>query len=284
MHLHTTASDGSDTPEALIAKAKSIGLKTVSITDHDTLGGLLSVLDGGDDAIEIITGIEFSCNTSEKHGFDCHILGYGFDPYNEEIIRVIEHGRTMRFVKFEARVKYLEDNFGIILSEAEIQELRSYNAVAKPHIARILMSRGLADSVTDAIAKYLKGDDFPDDRIDAREAIDAIHLAGGIAVYAHPLGGELERRLTPCEFTARVKTLLEMGIDGLEAYYSRYSSSDRELVLGVARDMGLCVSAGSDYHGENKTVKLGELSSDGIEVSDLDVTALVKIRNRKVIV
>ena len=281
LHLHTTASDGSDTPSELIKKAMGIGLRTIAITDHDTLGGLNEAMRFNGPDIRIITGIEFSCHTSGEGGFDCHILGYGFDPENVDLLRAVEHGREMRFFKLEARIKYLAERFGIILSDDEVRELRGYNAVAKPHLARILIRRGLADSVADAIDKYLKGAKFPDDRIDAKEAIDAIHAAGGIAVYAHPLGGEREKRLTPCEFYERAKALKALKTDGLEAYYSRYGKEDRDLVIRAAKELSMLVSAGSDYHGENKTVMLGELSPDGDAVDASRITVLTEIINRK---
>lgn len=277
LHLHTTASDGSDSPAELIGKATDMGLGIISVTDHDTLAGLqiaLALTNGG---IRIIPGIEFSCHAYDDDGFDCHILGYGFDPQNREMTAAIQHGRQMRFTKLESRIDYLADNFGIYLTDEEIKELRGYNAVAKPHLARVLIRRGLASSVADAIDKYLKGAKFPDDRIDAKEAIDAIHAAGGIAVYAHPLGGERERRLTPCELKERVNALSMLGIDGLEAYYSRYDEKDRALIMSLAHENGLLVSGGSDYHGENKTVRLGELSKDNVKVSFADITVLERL-------
>lgn len=273
LHLHTTASDGSDTPSALLEKAWRAGISLVAITDHDTVEGL-GRLDGSAD-VRVVTGIEFSCH-SDIGDFDCHILGYGFDPENPVILRAIEHGRQMRRFKLDRRIEYLSSHFGIVLTDGEIAELYGYNSVAKPHIARILMRRGLAESVGDAIDKYLKGAKFPDDRIDAKEAIDAIRAAGGLSVYAHPLGGERERRLTPCEVKERILTLKGLGIDGIEAIYSRYDASDRELLLGISRELSLLVSAGSDYHGENKTVRLGELSPD----SSLDLLGKISILER----
>ena len=260
LHLHTTASDGSDSPAALIERARGMGIGVMAITDHDTLAGLCEI--GEYDDITVVRGIEFSCH-SEKGDFDCHILGYGFDPEHEAIRGAIAHGRRMRLFKLDRRIEYLAAVHGIVLTDDEISELRGYNSVAKPHLARILIRRGLAESVADAIDKYLKGAKFPDDRIDAKEAIDAIRLSGGISVYAHPLGGEREVRLTPCEVKARILALKELGIDGIEAIYSRYDESDEQLLLSIARELSLFVSAGSDYHGENKTVRLGELSSDG---------------------
>ena len=274
MHLHTTASDGSDSPSVLIEKAKARGIEIMSITDHDTLVGVKEALILGDVGVKIVTGIEFSCCVSGEDGFDCHILGYGFDIGSETIARAVKHGREMRLLKLEKRLEYLRDAFGIEFSNEEIRELRSYNSVAKPHLARLIINHGLADSVADAIDKYLKGVKFPDDRINASEAIDAIREAGGVSVYAHPLGGERERRLCIDELTPRVKTLFELGIDGLECYYSRYSAEESRSLSRLAKSLGLLASAGSDYHGENKTVPLGLISADGGVVEREDITLL----------
>ena len=278
LHLHTTASDGSDTPTELLKKARDCGLDVISITDHDTLLGLLEALKSEKCGLKIITGIEFSTHANVAEGFDCHILGYGFEPDSEAILAAIEHGRQMRFAKLEARIAYLREKFGISLTDEEISELRSLNSVARPHLARALVKRSLAASIGEAIDKYLKGDNFPDDRIDSKEAIDAIHEAGGVAVYAHPLGGEREKRLTPCEVYERISTLKELGIDGIEAYYSRYDSSDEDVLLDIAKRLNLCVSAGSDYHGENKTVRLADLSNDGREVRLGQVTVINNVK------
>ncbi len=132
----------------------------------------------------------------------------------------------------------------------------------------------MAESVADAIDKYLNGVKFPDDRIDAAEAIHAIRSAGGVAVYAHPLGGEREKRLTVPEVMPRVKLLYELGIGGIECYYSRYDSTEHTALAELAASYGLCASSGSDYHGENKTVVLGCLSSDGKIIEKDEITIL----------
>lgn len=274
LHLHTTASDGSDTPSELLALAKEAGLTVISVTDHDTLEGCIEAIRIPQDDVNIITGIEFSCHCYGREDFDCHILGYGFDPESPELRAAIAHGRQMRFIKLEARLEYLADRHNIVFDEEELNWLRSLNSTAKPHIARLLVKRGLADSISDAIELYLKGKNFPDDRIDAGEAISAIISAGGIPVYAHPIGGERERRLTVSELEPRVDALIKLGLRGLECYYSRYSAEDEQLLIALARSRGLLVSAGSDYHGKNKTVELARLCSD----SDTDAPEATVLR------
>lgn len=273
LHLHTTASDGSDTLRELLRLAKEAGLTVISVTDHDTLAGCIEAINIPECGVKIITGIEFSCHHCGECDFDCHILGYGFDPESPELLGAIAHGREMRQAKLEARLEYLYTRFGIRFDGEELEWLHSLNSVARPHLGSLLVKRGVAKDMAEAMDTYLKGDGFPDDRIDAAEAIDAIAKAGGISVYAHPLGGEGERRLTREELSPRVDALRRLGLGGLECYYSRYSSEDSALLSELAEERGLLKSAGSDYHGKNKTVELGRLSSDS-DSGSADATVL----------
>jgi predicted metal-dependent phosphoesterase TrpH len=277
LHLHTTASDGSDTPGELIAKAKEAGFEVISITDHDTIAGSLEALGLHREGVKVITGIEFSCHTEGEGGFDCHILGYGFDPDNEAFLTAIRHGREMRLFKLEARLTYLKERFGIEFNDEEIDWLHSLNSVARPHLANLIIKRGLASDVADAFDKYLKVGGFPDDRIDAGEAIEAILAAGGIPVYAHPLGGEREARVSLDELTERVFSLKSMGLMGLECFYSRYGEEEARMLVSLAEKNGLLVSGGSDYHGKNKTVVLGSLSSEGVICDSSKMTVIDRL-------
>ena len=110
LHLHTTASDGSDSPRELIDKAKEKGLDVISITDHDTIAGSLEAISLPYNGVKVITGIEFSCKTEGCDGFECHILGYGFDPEHPALLSAIDHGRQMRLYKLELRLVYLFGN------------------------------------------------------------------------------------------------------------------------------------------------------------------------------
>ena len=280
LHLHTTASDGSDTPSELIAKAKAAGIEVAAITDHDTLAGSAEAIKIPENGVKVITGIEFSCQTDGEDSFECHILGYGFDPESEPLLAAIRHGREMRLFKLEARLKYLREHFGISFDEGDIQWLHSLNSVARPHLGQLLIKHGYVENMSEAFDKYLKVGGFPDDRIDAKEAIAAITAAGGIPVYAHPIGGEREKRLTRDEVTARIDVLRDMGIMGLECYYSRYSEDDEKMLVEIALERGLLISGGSDYHGENKTVKLGVLRSDEAEINSDKISVLSRLFER----
>ena len=280
LHLHTTASDGSDTPRELIAKAKARGIDVIAVSDHDTLVGSLEAVSLPDSDIKVITGIEFSCHHYGECDFDCHILGYGFDPESDELLAAIAHGREMRLAKLEARLKYLKEHFDISFTDADIEWLHSLNSVARPHLGQLLIKYGYVKEMSEAFDRYLKVGGFPDDRIDSAEAIAAIRSAGGIPVYAHPIGGEREKRLTRAEVTERIDALIGEGLGGIECYYSRYSYEDETMLLELASDRALLVSGGSDYHGENKTVRLGVLRLDESEIEADRISVLTAIMAR----
>lgn len=141
-------------------------------------------------------------------------------------------------------------------------------AAGKPHIAGVIVKMGLAETVSGAIEKYMKNLPGDNDKLDAEKAIFAINTAGGIAVWAHPLGGEGEKHLSEEEFSAQLDLLVGYGIQGLECFYSRYGKNEISFLCGTADNNGLCKSAGSDYHGSVKNIEIGTLSR---EISDFNV-------------
>ena len=273
LHLHTTASDGTDSPSELVKKAWERGIGIISVTDHDTVAGIEEAAASLPSGMRLINGVEFSSAVFSDDGFRCHILGYGIDVRSDAIRHAIDEGMKKRREKLYARLDYIKNTFGISFTDGEVSELESMNAVSKLHIAKLLIKHGHADDIGGAIDKYM-GKRAPDDRIDAALAIDSIIAAGGIAVYAHPIGGEREERISERELFRRAEILHGMGVVGLEAYYSRYTATDRAPILRTARALGMSVSAGSDYHGENKTVPLGFLDADGVLIDPAVVTVL----------
>ena len=280
LHLHTTASDGSDSARELIVRARELGLDVISVTDHDTIKGLGEALELPDCGVKIVTGIEFSCITAGEGGFKCHVLGYGFDPDNEDMQCAIAHGREMRLYKLGVRLEYLKETYGITFTDSDLEWLHSLNSVARPHLGQLLIRHGYVSDMAEAFDRYLKMGSFPDDRIAAAEAISAIRAAGGVAVYAHPIGGEREKRLDREEVSRRIEALRELGLGGLECYYSRYSEDDEAMLTELADKYGLLVSGGSDYHGENKTVKLGVLREDAHPIGADALTVLDALCDR----
>ena len=275
LHIHTTASDGSDSPALLIENLMAAGIRIFAVTDHDTLGGLDAVRALTPPELTFLPGIEFSCVSPSGK---CHILGYGFDPEHPRILQALAEGARLRRGKLETRLDGLKSRFGITLTPEELQWLHGRSSPGKPHLGKILSDRGLAPDVSSAIRRYVNPIPTPRDRIDADLAIDAILSAGGIPIWAHPLGGEGETPLEPDAFAAQLETLMALGIRGMECHYSRYSTQQRDFLLAQAREKGLLVSGGSDYHGSNKSdLPLGRLSADGAYATREDLTILTQL-------
>lgn len=275
LHIHTTASDGSDSPAELARKVA--GLRIFSVTDHDTIDGALQMERLVPPGTVYIRGVEFSCVSPAGK---CHILGYGYDPRHPALLAALEEGRTLRLEKLQRRLEALRAHFGIILTDDELSRLYSLNSPGKPHLGKILLDRGLAETLDGAIQTYLKIRVPGRDRIDAGHAIAAIEKAGGRSVWAHPLGGEGEKRLTPEKFEDQLQTLLAAGLKGMECHYSRYSREEIQFLRDRAAAHGLTVTGGSDYHGINKRdLELGMLSMEDTPwtPTEAELTALLSM-------
>jgi predicted metal-dependent phosphoesterase TrpH len=271
LHLHTTASDGSDSSDSLLRKVKEKGIAYCAITDHDTLAGVHAVKEIPS-GVTLIAGIEFSTITKYR---EAHILGYGFDATHPVMKKVIDKGRLKRKRKLENRLVYLS-HLGYEFSQEDKEKLRQLNACAKPHLARMLMQYEYVSSMEEGI-KIVAGCHDDDDRLDYHEVIKAIHDANGWAVWAHPLGGEHKRHLAPWECERQLCLLLDAGIDGLECFYSRYNQEEEDYLCSLANRFQLTISGGSDYHGINKSVELGRLNTEGRQIDASQLTILHKI-------
>lgn len=263
LHLHSNNSDGSDTTQELLQKVLDANIEIFALTDHDTVAGISIMKSLVPTNVKFIPGIELTCKAS---GIKCHILGYNIDENNSALLELIEKGKLLRKIKLETRIKYLKDVWGIELTKEELDWLKARKSVVKTHVAKVLVDRGLAKDNIEAMKKYLEGCKTGNTRFDGAEAISTIKISGGIPVWAHPLGGEGEEHLDKKEFLSRLKTMIDCGIQGLECYYSRYTDSEIEFLKDCANKNGLYISGGSDYHGQNKTVLLGQLNVDNIPV------------------
>ena len=275
LHIHTTASDGSDSPAELARKVA--GLRIFSVTDHDTIDGALQMERLVPPGTVYIRGVEFSCVSPAGK---CHILGYGYDPRHPALLAALEDGRTLRLEKLQRRLEALRAHFGSILTDDELSRLYSLNSPGKPHLGKILLDRGLAETLDGAIQTYLKIKVPGRARIDAGRAIAAIEKAGGRSVWAHPLGGEGEKRLTPEKFEDQLQTLLAAGLKGMECHYSRYSREEIQFLRDRAAAHGLTGTGGSDYHGINKRdLELGMLSMEDTPwtPTEAELTALLNM-------
>ena len=274
LHIHSNISDGSDTVKELAKNIANSGIKIFALTDHDTIDGCKEIGQYLDKDIKFIPSVELTCEHEDAR---CHILGFNCDINNTELNNLIKKGRILRKNKLETRIQFLKDKWGIELTQEEKDWLYSRNSVVKTHVANILVNRGLADNNVDAMKKYLKGCKTPNSKFDKKEAISAIISAGGIPVWAHPLGGEGEKHISPELFFKRLEVMKSDGIQGLECYYSRYNETEIEFLKNVATEQELYISGGSDYHGTNKDIELATLNVNNEFVDSTKLTILEKI-------
>ena len=276
LHIHTKYSDGTDSEKKLLDKLRAEGIKYFSVTDHDTINGAMAVKKLVPKDMIFIPGIEFSCFTSDRG--KVHILGYNYDENNKDFLMAISEGQTKRKRKLEKRLEHLRKDHGIEFSDEDYKYIYSLTSVGKPHLAKLLIKYGYAAEKKEAIEKYIDDkknkNDISDTRISSKEAVSGILSAGGIPIWAHPLGGINEKRLNETEFDARLKLLIDKGIKGLECWYSLYNKNEVDFLINKADKNGLLISGGSDYHGKNKAVSLGELNNFGKDVLKEELTVV----------
>lgn len=274
LHLHSNYSDGSNSPKELVEKVKTHELSAFALTDHDTIAGCIEIKKYLPKDIKLIAGTELTCLADTVK---CHILGYNCNPENETLNQLILKGKQLRRQKLDKRIQYLSDIWNVNLTQDELDWLYSRNSVVKIHIGNILVNRGLADNNIDAMKKYLDGCQTGNTRFDGAEGIQSIEESGGIPVWAHPLGGEGEKHLSPDEFYKKFDIMKSFGIKGLECYYSRYNLDEIKFLVDFASKNNMLISGGSDYHGRNKTVKFGQLNTDNTEIPIEKLTILSEI-------
>ena len=236
LHMHTTVSDGTDTPEEILARVREAGIDLFSISDHDAIKGgqsLIPLLREGDP--QFIPGIEFSCKDEQGQ---YHILGYGYDPEDEAIRAVVDLGHSYRMKKVRARLEFLKTQFGFTFPTEELMALVSLSNPGKPHIGNLMVKYGYAKT--------------------KEEAIRGILQSGGIPVLAHPSYGNGSQLILGEDMDRRIRRLMDFGLQGLEGFYSGFTARLRGEILSFAERYDLYVTAGSDYHGTNKLVELGD--------------------------
>jgi predicted metal-dependent phosphoesterase TrpH len=252
LHIHSSASDGTLSPAEIIRRAAKLNLAAIAITDHDTLKGTAIAMRVDRPAdLHLLSGIEISAAPPAGYGIpgSLHILGYGVDPEDNALSGVLAQMKAARDNRTPRIVQALND-LGIEISRAEVAAKVGDSIAGRPHIAQVLMDRGVVSSIDQAFDRYLgKGKPAYQDkeRISSAETIGLIQGAGGIAVLAHPGLVEVTSR-------ARERLIAElrgMGLGGLEAYYPEHSAEDTAGFVALARRYGLKISGGTDYHGKN---------------------------------
>jgi predicted metal-dependent phosphoesterase TrpH len=277
LHAHTTASDGSLPPAALVALAQEKGLKAVGVTDHDTIAGWDEAIAAGEKLeIEIVPGVELS---TSYEGGRFHLLGYFVNPESKlaQVLIEIQRERGNRnTIIFENLAK-----LGVPLEEAEVRKFagREEGELGRPHFARAMVERGYVASTQEAFDKYLADGApgyAPKKVLTPQEAIGLIHDAGGMAVWAHP---PHRKKISYDELEERLRDWISWGLDGLEIYYSKYTEEDTTWTRAMAEKYNLIGSGGSDFHGVSKPDVFLGVTQTGGPVPD-EVLDALKARRR----
>ena len=254
LHVHSTASDGTLTPSEVVCMAKKINLKSIALTDHDTVSGVKEAINAGrQNDIEVIPGIEVSCSYDNK---EIHIVGLFVDYENTEFLNVLSRMRHTRDTRNEQMSQKFAE-IGIDIPVGELERAYPDAVITRAHFASYLYEQGVVSSVKEAFDRWLNdhGPCFvPRYKIPAKETISLIHSVGGVAILAHPV----LYRMNDKDLALMVSHLSENGLDGIEAVYSTYSESNERLIRRLAKENNLLLSGGSDFHGDNKpSIRLG---------------------------
>jgi len=254
LHIHSNYSDGTIQPAELVRMAHEIGLGACSITDHDSIEGPREALrEGARLGIEVLEGVEFSVCIDDQ---DIHILGYLIDLDDEELGQQITFLGEARLERAEEIVGRLADS-GLEIPLSEVVELSGKGTVGRPHIAKVLVRRGLVSGFQAAFGRYI-GEGrpcyVPKTVLPLSRVVTLIENAGGVAVWAHP-GNRVRNQLLLDE-------ILDAGVAGLEAYHPNHDPATVSEIESVAKRRGLITTGGSDYHFfEAKQIDVGGVTA-----------------------
>jgi predicted metal-dependent phosphoesterase TrpH len=258
-------SDGVLTPSRLVEAAAKAGLKTISLCDHDTVAGVAEAISTGNSiGLEVIPGVELSVSFMGLN--DIHLLGYFINIGSPELLKKLSSfadRRANRNVEIVHEInKLLEQSNLEIIAPGEAERFAN-GVLGRPHIARALMAKGYVRNMEEAFQKFLIPCNVPKLYWEMEDAINTVHQAGGIAVLAHPTTVTKDRT----RLAEIIRLLQSLGLDGIEVYNALGSESEMTFLQGVARQLGLIATAGSDFHGIEQDDRIGK-GRGGIRFSE----------------
>jgi len=262
LHIHTVASDGLHAPTDIVSMALSEGLRTIAITDHDTVSGIPKALEAAQDTpMEVIPGVEISTKVGDV---EAHLLGYLIDYASGPLVDTLSRFQSLRLERAKEMLHKLRAK-GLNLSWERLLDLAGGKSVGRPHIARAMEDAHYVNSFREAFDHYLaegKPAYVPRAKMTPYEAIELVSEAGGVPVLAHPWH---ERALVP--------SLVDAGLVGLEVYYPQYTPSMVAQLKDLAERHQLICTGGSDFHGLSIAPqnRLG-----GVHVPEACVEALIR--------
>jgi predicted metal-dependent phosphoesterase TrpH len=245
LHTHSVYSDGTATPTELIQMAADRKIQGFSLTDHDTVEGVQEAMCQGQKlGIPVVSGIEISASHRQ---YSLHILGYGIDPHNQELLDWLARLQQGRIERNRNILEKLA-KMGISITDQELQQVSGCGQAGRPHIARLLKEKGYVTNMQKAFSYYL-GRNKPAwcsrYTSESSEAIAILHQAGGLAVLAHP--GIIDKSMKAQPML--IQELVERGLDGLEVFYPTHSRKMKKRLQILAEKYTLLCTGGSDYHG-----------------------------------
>ncbi len=286
LQVQTTASDGKHIPREVVRMAKENGVEIVAITDHDTVGGVEeAMLAGSEYGVRVISGVEMS--VEEK---DSHILGLGIDHKNEKLLAELEKFKSDRAENLKKTTENLRENEGFVVEWEDVlrQTKDSATALTSPHVVYAVMSRpenkekldrDWVKSKQDFYERYLKPEGPNLSRrkhISAKDAVELLHQAGGLAIWSHPA---LHFRGKYGDLEIFLKELISWGIDGLEVFSSAHTEDDAEFLQTLAGKYNILRTAGSDFHeagkhapneqGLHSADTMGDFQTYGFSIKDI---------------
>lgn len=271
LHIHTTASDGKDSPEQIIQKAEKLGLSLISITDHDCVASLGEIRGLTKETnIKCINGLElkvfyytpFYCESQKP--IELHILGYGFDLSNPTFLKNLREYRMWRIEEISRKVneKLARQRKDLITpEECMILGESIEGAIIRPYIARLLIKKWIVENSYEAFKQYLIECDVPNKTLDFTECSQLIRNAGGRVVLAHPSGqrnSSLLKVSDSLEIHEKIISEMRPLIDGIECFYWDHNDEQTDAYVHMAKNLSLIITGGTDHHGGEKE-RIGQL-------------------------
>jgi predicted metal-dependent phosphoesterase TrpH len=270
LHTHTTASDGTDSPFALVKKALATGVTTLGITDHDSTAGWAEAVTAIQPQIQLVLGAEVSCLTTD--GISVHMLGLLFDGEDEQIQQMLSDSRDTRLPRMRKMVALLQaDGFGISLEDV-YKAAPDQATIGRPHLADALVAKKIVATRDEAFADLLHNESkyyVTHAAPTPADAIATIKSAGGVAVIAHPFASRRGQILTADSF----QDLVAAGLDGIEVHHRDQNAAEQQVLTEIARELHLVTTGASDYHGTGKLNAMAENTTHPAQWEALEARA-----------
>ncbi len=270
LHTHTTASDGTDSPFALVKKALATGVTILGITDHDSTAGWAEATTAIQSQIQLVLGAEVSCLTTD--GISVHMLGLLFDGADESMQQMLSDSRDTRLPRMRKMVALLQaDGFDISLEDVH-QAAPDQATIGRPHLADALVAKKIVATRDEAFADLLHNESkyyVTHAAPTPADAIATIKKAGGVAVIAHPFASRRGQILTADTF----QDLVNAGLDGIEVHHRDQNAAEQQVLTEIARELHLVTTGASDYHGTGKLNAMAENTTHPAQWEALEARA-----------